>query len=245
MKILYFAILLTFLINSSAVAGSDEINIPSANETSRRGALFNEVDFPSIEYFVPKEEKSVIAPYVRRYALACNINLNQLSQILGIESSPPAIEYSRIISPGRGYYYSSSTVHVYELLRARLKDRTDNVFIVLYNNEHFKGDPTDYSGGWHLAVLNDGYKLENDFDLSDIAPESWPNYWGINTKMEIERGVLNVDILSAAYAKHGPSPGGFTFRFVQKGRNLVLQGVVQVESIDDEDEKANKPGRSQ
>lgn len=203
--------------------------------TSNEVALFHEVVVSSIEQYEPYDVKSVVAPYAQRYAMACGMDLNRLTRVLGIRDDAPAGDNSRIISPGRGHYYYSGTVRVFELLRAKLKDRAGDVFIVLYNNEPFSGEPGEFSVGWRLAVVSDDYRLENSFDLFAVAQGEWPDYWGVETKMGIEAGVLNVDVLYAAHARHGPSPGGFTYRFAPKERTLALQEVVRVESMDEEE----------
>jgi tetratricopeptide (TPR) repeat protein len=199
-------------------------------------AAFHEVVVPSIEQYEPHDVKSAVAPYAQRYATACGIDLTRLTRVLGIEDGAPAGDNSHIISPGRGHYYYSGTVRVFELLRAKLKDRAGDIFIVLYNNEPFSGEPSEFSVGWRLAVVSDDYRLENSFDLFAAAQGEWPDYWGVETKMGIEAGALNVDVLYAAHARHGPSPGGFTYRFAPKGRTLALQEVVRVESVDAEEE---------
>lgn len=200
-------------------------------------AAFHEVVVPSIEQYEPHDVKSAVAPYAQRYALACGMDLDRLTRVLGIRDATPAGDNSRIISPGRGHYYYSGTVRVFELLRAKLKDKAGDLFIVLYNNEPFSGEPGEVSVGWRLAVVSDEYRMENVFDLFALAQGEWPDYWGVETKMEIEAGILNVDVLYAAHARHGPSPGGFTYRFAPKEKTLALQEVVLVESKDAEEEE--------
>jgi hypothetical protein len=204
--------------------------------TSDGVAAFHEVVVPRIELDEPHDVTSTVAPYAQRYATACGMDLNRLTRLLGIGEAAPNGDNSRIISPGRGHYYYSGTVRVFELLRAKLKDRAGDVFIVLYNNEPFSGESGEFSVGWRLAVVGDDYRLENTFDLFALARGEWPDYRGIETRMGIEAGVLNLDLLYAAHARHGPSPGGYTYRFVPKEGTLALQEVVRVESLDAEED---------
>jgi tetratricopeptide (TPR) repeat protein len=204
--------------------------------TSAGVAAFHEVVVPPIGQYEPHDVKATVAPYAERYATACGIDLNRLMRALGIVAGAPAGDHSRIITSGRGHYYYSATVRVFELLRAKLKDRAGDLFIVLYNNEPFSGEPGEFSVGWRLAVVSEDYRPVNTFDLFALALGEWPDYWGVETRMGIEAGVLNLDLLYAAHARHGPSPGGFTYRFAPKEKTLALQEVVRVESVDAEEE---------
>jgi tetratricopeptide (TPR) repeat protein len=197
--------------------------------TQHAVAMLHEVPVAPFERYSGSEVTSRISPYAERYAQAQGLDTDRLVRILGLnDGQAPKVVSSIIIVPGKDQYFTSSTVRIFELLRAKMRDRAEDVYFILYNVHRIPNwdeDQIEYARGWRLAEMNPDYSLNAVHDLFKSTKCDWPDYFTKITNMYVEAGELKLDVLNSESGRYAFGPGGSEYTFVPDKKKMVLKAV--------------------